>query len=159
MIPKIQPCLIFNGTAEDAARFYADTFPDSRIDAIRRAPADFPGGRAGDLLTVEMTILGAPFLLLNAGPPVGFSMAVSYQVATADQAETDRYWQAITSNGGEESACGWCRDRFGLWWQITPRRLIEYMAAGDDTATKAFAAMMTMGRIDIAALERAVEGG
>lgn len=159
MTARIQPCLIFNGTADEAARFYSGTFPDSRIEKTTHAPTDFPGGHKGALLTVEMTILGMPFLLLNAGPPDPFNMAVSYQVATADQAETDRYWHAITTNGGKENVCGWCQDRFGLSWQITPRRLTDLMAQGGDTAARAFAAMMTMSKIDIAALERAVEGG
>ena len=156
MTPKIQPCLWFDGTAEDAARFYAQTFPDSRIDAVHRAPADYPAGRKGDVLTVEATILGMPFLMLNGGPEFKFDEAVSFQVATDDQAETDRYWEAIVGNGGEASACGWCRDRFGLSWQITPRRLTDLIAQGGETASRAFTAMMEMGRIDIAALERAV---
>ena len=156
MVAKIQPCLWFDGNAEEAARFYADTFPDSRIDAIGHAPTDYPAGKQGDVLTVEMTILGMPFLLLNGGPEFKFDLAVSFQVATDDQAETDRYWKAITENGGEESVCGWCKDRFGLSWQITPTRLTELMAQGGDTAARAFKAMMEMKKIDIAALDRAV---
>jgi predicted 3-demethylubiquinone-9 3-methyltransferase (glyoxalase superfamily) len=158
MVAKIQPCLWFDGNAGEAARFYAATFPDSRIDAIHRAAGDYPSGHEGDELTVEVTILGMPFLLLNGGPQFKFDEAVSFQVATDDQAETDRYWNAIVGNGGAESACGWCRDRFGLSWQITPRRLTELLAAGGETAKRAFASMMTMRRIDIAELDRAVAG-
>jgi predicted 3-demethylubiquinone-9 3-methyltransferase (glyoxalase superfamily) len=158
MTAKIQPCLWFDGSAEEAARFYADTFPDSRIGSVLRAPGDYPAGKQGDVLTVEMTILGMPFLLLNGGPEFAFNEAVSFQVATQDQAETDRYWQAIVDGGGKASACGWCKDRFGLSWQITPKRLTRLISAGGETARRAFAAMMTMGKIDIAALDRAVEG-
>jgi len=158
MIAKIQPCLWFNHNAEEAARFYAETFPDSRVGAISRAPADYPAGKKGDVLTVEMTILGMPFLLLNGGPQFTFDEAVSFQVATEDQAETDRYWKAIIDGGGEESVCGWCKDRFGLSWQITPKRLTQLMAQGGETAARAFEAMMHMKKIDIAALDRAVEG-
>ena len=158
MIPKLQPCLWFDKNAEEAAQFYASTFPDTRIDRVGRAPGDYPSGKEGDVLTVEMTILGKPFCLLNGGPQFKFDEAVSFMVATEDQAETDRYWDAITKNGGQESACGWCKDRFGLSWQITPRRLLEYMAAGGDTARRAFESMMTMRKIDIATLERAVKG-
>jgi len=158
MIAKIQPCLWFDHNAEEAARFYAETFPDSRVGAISRAPADYPSGKKGDVLTVEVTILGMPFLLLNGGPQFTFDEAVSFQVATADQAETDRYWKAIIDGGGEESVCGWCKDRFGLSWQITPKRLTQLMAQGGETAARAFEAMMHMKKIDIAALDRAVEG-
>ncbi len=158
MTAKIQPCLWYDHDAEEAARFYADTFPDSRIGAVMRAPGDYPDGKQGDVLTVEMTILGMPFLLLNGGPQFKFDEAVSFQIATDDQAETDRYWNAIVDNGGKESVCGWCEDRFGLSWQITPRRLTELMAQGGQTAQRAFKAMMTMRKIDIAQLDRAVEG-
>ena len=158
MIAKIQPCLWFDHNAEEAARFYAETFPDSRVGAISRAPADYPSGKKGDVLTVEMTILGMPFLLLNGGPQFTFDEAVSFQVATEDQAETDRYWKAIIDGGGEESVCGWCKDRFGLSWQITPKRLTQLTAQGGETAARAFEAMMHMKKIDIAALDRAVEG-
>ena len=156
---KIQPCLWFNRDAEEAARFYADTFPDSHIEHIARAPGDYPSGKEGDVLVVTMTILGMPFMLLNGGPEFAFDEAVSFQVATEDQAETDRYWNAITSNGGKESACGWCKDRFGLSWQITPKRLTDLMAEKNPAKSKAaFNAMMTMKKINIAALDAAVEG-
>jgi predicted 3-demethylubiquinone-9 3-methyltransferase (glyoxalase superfamily) len=158
MIPKIQPCLWFDKNGEEAARFYAETFPDSRVGTVSRAPGDFPSGKKGDALTVEMTILGMPFLLLNGGPQFKFDEAISFQIATEDQAETDRYWNAIVNNGGQESACGWCKDRFGMNWQITPKRLTELMHAGGETASRAFNAMMDMRKIDIAALNRAVEG-
>jgi predicted 3-demethylubiquinone-9 3-methyltransferase (glyoxalase superfamily) len=158
MVAKIQPCLWFDKNAEEAAKFYADTFPGTRIDRVMRAPGDYPSGKQGDALTVEMTIFDMPFLLLNGGPQFKFDEAISYQIATDDQAETDRYWDAITKNGGQESACGWCKDRFGMSWQITPRRLTELMAQGGETAQRAFAAMMDMRKIDIAALDRAVEG-
>ncbi len=158
MIPKIQPCLWYDGDAEAAARFYADTFPDTRIERVMHAPGDYPSGKKGDPLTVEMTILGMPFLLLNGGPEFRFNESVSFQVATDDQAQTDRLWNAIIGNGGQESACGWCKDRWGLSWQITPRRLTELLAQGGETAERAFAAMMTMTKIDIGALDRAVAG-
>jgi len=159
MTAKIQPCLWFNKNAEEAARFYADTFPNTRIATILRAPGDYPAGKKGDVLTVEMTILGMPFVLLNGGPEFKFNEAVSFQVATQDQQETDRYWKAIIQDGGgQASACGWCKDRFGMSWQITPGRLIELLAAGGETASRAFTAMMDMSKIDIAALDRAVEG-
>jgi predicted 3-demethylubiquinone-9 3-methyltransferase (glyoxalase superfamily) len=156
---KIQPCLWFNGQAEEAARFYAETFPDSSVDSIEHAPADYPAGKAGDVLVVTATILGMPFMLLNGGPEFKFDEAVSFQVSTEDQEETDRYWNAIVSNGGEESVCGWCKDRFGLSWQITPKRLTDLMAEKDPAKSKAgFNAMMQMRKIDIAALDAAVEG-
>jgi predicted 3-demethylubiquinone-9 3-methyltransferase (glyoxalase superfamily) len=156
MIPKIQPCLWFDKNGEDAARFYADTFPNSRIVAAARAPGDYPSGKKGDVLTIDMLILGMPFLLLNGGPEFKFDEAVSFQVATEDQAETDRYWNAIVNNGGQESQCGWCKDRFGLSWQIVPKRLTELMRKGGETAERTFEAMMKMRKIDIAALDRAV---
>jgi predicted 3-demethylubiquinone-9 3-methyltransferase (glyoxalase superfamily) len=158
MIPRLQPCLWFDGNAEEAARFYAQTFPDSSVGAVARAPGDYPAGKKGDVLTVEMTLLGMPFLLLNGGPEFKFNEAVSFQVATDNQAETDHYWNAITHNGGQESMCGWCKDRFGLSWQITPKRLTELIAQGGETAQRAFEAMMEMKKIDIATLDRAVEG-
>jgi len=156
MTAKIQPCLWFNKNAEEAANFYAATFPNTSIDAIHQAPEDYPAGKKGDVLTVEMTILGMPFLLLNGGPQFTFDEAISFQVATEDQAETDEYWNAIVGNGGKESACGWCKDRFGLSWQITPKRLTQLLAVGGDAARRAFMAMMEMRKIDIAALDRAV---
>ena len=158
MVAKLQPCLWYDGNAEEAARFYADTFPDSSIGKVMRAPGDYPAGKEGDALTVDMTIFKMPFLLLNGGPEFKFNESVSFQVATDDQAETDRYWDAITKNGGQESDCGWCKDRFGLSWQITPRRLTELITKGGETSKRAFDAMMTMRKIDIAALDRAVEG-
>ena len=158
MTAKIQPCLWFNMNAEEAANFYAATFPNTRIDATHRAPEDYPAGKKGNVLTVEMTILGMPFLLLNGGPQFTFDEAISFQVATEDQQETDRYWNAIVGGGGQESMCGWCKDRFGLSWQITPKRLTQLVAAGGETARRAFTAMMDMKKIDIATLDRAVGG-
>ena len=159
MIPKIQPCLWFDKNAEEAAKFYAETFPDTCIDAVHRSPGDYPSGRKGDVLTVEMTILGMPFLLLNGGPQFKFDEAVSFQIATDDQAETDRYWNAIVGNGGEESACGWCKDKWGLSWQITPVALTRAITDPDPAVAKrAFEAMMTMRKIDVAAIEAARRG-
>ena len=151
-------CLWYDGTAEEAARFYAETFPDSSCDAVHRAPADFPGGKAGDVLTVQFTVLGIPCLGLNGGPIFPHTEAFSFQVMTEDQEETDRYWDAIVGNGGQESACGWCKDRWGLNWQITPRTLTEAMAAGGEEAARAFAAMMPMLKIDVAAIDAARRG-
>ncbi len=152
-------CLWYDKEAEAAARFYAETFPDSRVTAVHRAPADYPAGKAGDVLTVEFTVLGIPCMGLNGGPNVSHSWAFSFQVATATQEETDRYWNAIVGNGGAESACGWCSDRWGLSWQITPRQLTAALANSDAGAReRAFQAMMTMGKIDIAAIEAAVRG-
>ncbi|OYY69113.1 VOC family protein [Sphingomonas sp. 28-63-12] len=154
---RISPCLWYDGTAEEAATFYASTFPDSSVDAIRRAPGDFPDGRQGDVLTVEFTVLGMPFLGLNGGPKFKFDEAVSFQVHTDSQEETDRYWNAIVGNGGEESMCGWCKDKWGLSWQITPRALTNAMSNPDKAASKrAFEAMMTMRKIDIATIEAAL---
>jgi 2-polyprenyl-6-hydroxyphenyl methylase/3-demethylubiquinone-9 3-methyltransferase len=152
-------CLWFNGDAEDAARFYAATFPDSAVGTVYRAPGDFPGGTEGDVLTVEFTVLGIPCLGLNGGPAFKHSEAFSFQVATADQAETDRYLNAIVGNGGEESACGWCKDKWGLCWQITPVALTQAMADPDPAAAKrVFNAMMEMVKIDIATIEAARRG-
>src|SRR3954447_13844508 len=151
-------CLWYDGGAEDAARFYAETFPDSFVGAVCRAPADFPSGKKGDVLTVEFTVMGIPCLGLNGGPAFKQSEAFSFQVATDDQAETDRYWDAIVGNGGQESACGWCKDKWGLSWQITPRALTEAMARGGDVAKRAFEAMMEMRKIDVAKIEAAVRG-
>ncbi len=157
-MPKNRICLWFDRDAEDAARFYAATFPDSRVTAVHRAPADYPSGKAGDVLTVEFTVLGLPCLGLNGGPAFRHSEAFSFQIATEDQEETDRYWNAIVGHGGAPSACGWCKDRWGLSWQITPRVLTEALAAGGEEARRAFEAMMTMVKIDVAAIEKARRG-
>jgi 2-polyprenyl-6-hydroxyphenyl methylase/3-demethylubiquinone-9 3-methyltransferase len=152
-------CLWYDGGAEEAARFYAQTFPDSSVDAVHRAPGDFPGGKKGQVLTVQFTVLGIPCLGLNGGPAFKQTEAFSFQVATADQAETDRYWNAIVNNGGQESACGWCKAKWGLSWQITPIALTKAVANPDPAVAKrAFDAMMTMTRIDVAAIEAAVRG-
>src|SRR2546423_7335492 len=155
MKPKNRICLWFDKDALDAARFYAATFPNSEVTAVNKAPADYPSGKAGDVLTVEFTVVGIPCLGLNGGPTFKHNEAFSFQVATDDQAETDRYWNAIVGNGGQESACGWCKDRWGISWQITPRVLTDAMAAGGDEAKRAFDAMMTMRKIDVAAIEAA----
>lgn len=150
-------CLWFDRDAEAAARFYATTFPDSAVGAIHRAPGDYPDGQQGDVLVVEFTVLGLPCMGLNGGPAFRHSEAFSFQVATADQAETDRYWNAIVGHGGQESACGWCKDRWGISWQITPVQLTRATTHPDRAAAKrAFDAMMTMRKIDIAAIEAAV---
>ncbi|HEY8569179.1 VOC family protein [Microbulbifer sp.] len=152
-------CLWYDGCAEDAARFYAETFPDSSVTAVHLAPGDYPSGKAGDVLTVEFTVMGIPCLGLNGGPAFTHDEAFSFQVATADQEETDRYWHAIVSNGGQESACGWCKDKWGLNWQITPIALTAAIASPDRAAAKrAFDAMMQMGKIDIATIETALRG-
>src|SRR6187399_3383483 len=152
-------CLWYNGNAEEAARFYAKTFPDSSVSAVHLAPADFPSGKKGDVLTVEFTVMGIPCIGLNGGPAFKQSEAFSFQVATADQAETDLYWKAIVGNGGQESACGWCKDKWGLSWQITPVALTQAITDPDRAAAKrAFDAMMTMRKIDVAAIEAAVRG-
>jgi len=151
-------CLWYDRDAEEAAHFYARTFPDSTVGAVQRAPADFPGGKAGQILTVEFTVCGVPCIGLNGGDAFKQSEAFSFQIATDDQAETDRLWNAIVNNGGAESACGWCRDKWGLSWQITPRVLIEAMAQGGEVAKRAFEAMMDMQKIDIAKIEAAVRG-
>jgi 2-polyprenyl-6-hydroxyphenyl methylase/3-demethylubiquinone-9 3-methyltransferase len=152
-------CLWYDGNAEEAARFYAETFPDSSVDAVHRAPGDFPSGKKGDVLTVQFTVLGIPCLGLNGGPEFKQTEAFSFQIATADQAETDRYWNAIVSNGGQESACGWCKDKWGLSWQITPRALTEAITDRDPAAAgRAFDAMMTMQKIDIETIEAARRG-
>ncbi len=159
MIPRNTICLWYDGTALEAATFYARTFPDSQVTAVHHAPGDFPSGKQGDPLTVEFTVLGIPCLGLNGGPAFRHSEAFSFQVATDDQAETDRLWNAIVGNGGEESACGWCRDKWGLSWQITPRVLSEAVTSPDPVVAKrAFEAMMTMRKIDIAAIEAAIRG-
>lgn len=159
MTKKNTICLWYNGTAEEAAHFYADTFPDSSVDAVHLAPGDYPSGKQGDVLTVEFTVMGIPCLGLNGGPIFAHSEAFSFQVATDDQAETDRYWNAIIGNGGQPSACGWCRDKWGLSWQISPRVLTDAVTHSDPaTAKRAFDAMMGMTRIDIAAIEAAIKG-
>ena len=157
-IPKNTICLWFDKDAFDAATFYAATFPDSAVGAVYHAPSDFPSGKKGDVLTVEFTVCGIPCIGLNCGPTFKQSEAFSFQIATDDQEETDRYWNAIVNNGGKESECGWCKDRWGLSWQITPRTLSEAFAAGGDEAKRAFEAMMTMGKIDVAAIDAARRG-
>lgn len=152
-------CLWYDGDAEAAARFYASVFPDSKVNAVHRAPGDNPSGNQGDVLTVEFTVLGIPCLGLNGGPIFKHTEAFSFQVATVDQAETDKYWNAIVSNGGKESDCGWCKDKWGLSWQITPIALTQAYTDPDRAAAKrAFAAMMTMQKIDIATIEAARRG-
>ena len=159
MVSKNTICLWYNGNAEEAARFYAETFPDSSVGKLFRAPSDYPSGKQGDVLTVEFTVLGIPCLGLNGGPAFKHSEAFSFQVATDDQAETDRLWNAIVSNGGQESVCGWCKDKWGLSWQIAPRVLTAAVTDPDRAAAKrAFEAMMQMGKIDIAAIEAAIAG-
>ena len=159
MIAKNTICIWFDTDALDAATFYAETFPDSNVGAVFRAPSDYPSGKAGDVLTVQFTVLGIPCVGLNGGPVFKHSEAFSFQVATDDQAETDRYWDAIVGNGGQESECGWCKDKWGLSWQITPRVLTDAMASPDPAVAKrAFEAMMTMSKIDVAAIEAAVRG-
>ncbi|QDU40841.1 3-demethylubiquinone-9 3-methyltransferase [Maioricimonas rarisocia] len=152
-------CLWYDGDAEEAARFYAETFPDSSVGSVHRSPGDFPSGKKGDVLTVEFTVIGIPCLGLNGGPEFKHNEAFSFQVATADQAETDRYWSAIVGNGGQESVCGWCKDKWGVSWQITPVALTEAINDSDPAAAaRAFDAMMTMKKIDIAAVEAARRG-
>ena len=159
MIAKNTICIWYDTDALDAATFYAETFPDSNVGAVFRAPSDYPSGKAGDVLTVQFTVLGIPCVGLNGGPVFKHSEAFSFQVATDDQAETDRYWDAIAGNGGQESECGWCKDKWGLSWQITPRVLTDAMASPDPAVAKrAFEAMMTMSKIDVAAIEAAVRG-
>ena len=152
-------CLWYNHDAEDAARFYARTFPDSAVGAVQRAPSDFPGGgKAGAVLTVEFTLCGLPCVGLNGGDMFRHSEAFSFQIATDDQEETDRYWNAIVGTGGVESVCGWCKDKWGISWQITPRVLTDAMATGGEVAKRAFTAMMEMRKIDVAKIEAAIRG-
>lgn len=151
-------CLWFNHNAEEAARFYTALFPDSHLGAIHRSPTDYPDGKAGDVLTVEFVVAGIPCMGINGGPRFKHSEAFSFQISTEDQAETDRYWDALVGNGGQESQCGWCKDKWGISWQITPRVLTEAMAAGGDVAKRAFEAMFPMRKIDVATIEAAERG-
>jgi predicted 3-demethylubiquinone-9 3-methyltransferase (glyoxalase superfamily) len=151
-------CLWFDSGAEEAAQFYAETFPQTSVGAAHRAPSDNPSTEEGAVLTVDFTIMGIPCIGLNGGPAFSHSEAFSFQVETEDQEETDRYWNAIVGNGGEESQCGWCRDRWGISWQITPRVLNDAMVSGGEVAKRAFDAMMPMKKIDVAAIEAAIAG-
>ena len=157
-VAKNTICVWYDKEAEAAARFYAEIFPDSAVHAVHRAPGDYPSGKEGDVLTVEFTVAGIPCLGLNGGPAFKHSEAFSFQIATDTQEETDRYWNAIVGNGGRESDCGWCKDRWDVNWQITPRTLTEALAAGGEEARRAFAAMMTMRKIDVATIEAARRG-
>jgi len=157
--PKNTVCLWYDGDAEEAANFYAKTFPDSRVDQVDRAPADYPAGKEGDPIVVWFTVMGIPCMGLNGGPTFKHNEAFSFQVETKDQEETDRYWNAIVGNGGEESMCGWCKDKWGLSWQITPSILNEALSDPDRAAAKrVFEAMMDMRKIDVAAVEAARSG-
>jgi predicted 3-demethylubiquinone-9 3-methyltransferase (glyoxalase superfamily) len=151
-------CIWYNTEAEAAARFYAETFPDSSVGNLYHAPIDYIGGKKGDVLTVDFTVAGVACLGLNGGPSMKQSEAFSFQISTEDQAETDKYWNAIVGNGGQESDCGWCKDKWGVSWQITPRVLIEANAAGGDVASRAFNAMLKMQKIDVAVIEAAIRG-
>jgi predicted 3-demethylubiquinone-9 3-methyltransferase (glyoxalase superfamily) len=156
---KNRICLWYDGTAQEAAEFYAKTFPDSAVNAIHHAPGDYPSGSEGDVITVDFTVIGIPCIGLNGGAMFKHSEAFSFQIATDDQAETDRLWNAIIDNGGQASACGWCKDKWGVSWQISPRVLVDAVTSSDKAAAKrAFEAMMTMTKIDIAAIEAAVKG-
>ena len=157
-IPKNTICLWYDKDAEEAARFYAKTFPDSSVGAIQKAPSDNPSTSAGEALVVEFTVCGVPCIGLNGGPIFKHNEAFSFMIATDDQEETDRYWNAIVNNGGKESECGWCKDKWGVSWQITPRTLLEAMAAGGAEAKRAFDAMMEMKKIDVAKIEAARRG-
>ena len=157
-MPKNTIYLWYDKDAEAATRFYAATFPESAVAAVHHAPSDYPGGKEGGVLTVEFTVLGISCLGLNGGPVFKHNEAFSFQIATEDQEETDRYWNAIVGNGGQESQCGWCKDKWGISWQITPRVLTDALAAGGDGAKRAFDAMMGMKKIDIAAIEAARRG-
>jgi len=157
--PKNRICLWYNGDAEAAARFYAKTFPDSSVTGVHRAPSDFHSGKQGDVLVVDFVVMGIPCMGLNGGPEFTHNESFSFQVSTADQAETDRYWNAIVGNGGQESACGWCKDKWGISWQITPSILMEAVTSPDrNLAKRAFEAMMPMGKIDVATIEAAIAG-
>lgn len=155
-IPKNLICLMYDKDAEEAAKFYGKTFPNSSVGAIHRAPTDYPSGKEGDVLTVEFTVLGIPCIGVNGGPHFKHSEAFSFQISTEDQKETDTYWNAIVENGGQESVCGWCKDRWGISWQITPRVLVEAMAKGGEGAKRAFIAMMGMKKIDVAAIVKSI---
>ena len=157
-VAKNTICLWYDNDAEAAARFYAATFPESSVVAVHRAPSDYPGGKKGDVLTVDFTVMGVPCLGLNGGPTFKHNEAFSFQIATDNQEETDRYWNAIVGNGGQESQCGWCKDKWGLSWQITPRVLTEALATGGEVAKRAFEAMMPMKKIDVATIEAAKRG-
>nr|BDT27462.1 VOC family protein [Bacteriovorax sp. HI3] len=156
--PKNLICLMYDKGAEEAAHFYAKVFPNSSVGAVHRAPTDYPMGKAGDVLTVEFTVLGIPCVGVNGGTYFKHSEAFSFQIATDSQEETDRYWNAIVENGGQESQCGWCKDRYGISWQITPRTLTEAMARGGAEAQRAFTAMMSMKKIDVAKIDAARKG-
>ena len=158
MQPKNTICVWYDKDAEQAARFYAATFPNSEVKAVHKAPGDFPGGKEGTVLTVDFTVCGIPCIGLNGGPTFKHSEAFSFCIATDNQEETDRYWNAIVNNGGQESQCGWCKDRWGISWQITPRTLIDALAAGGAEAKRAFEAMMSMKKIDVATIEKARRG-
>ncbi|NQW53542.1 MAG: VOC family protein [Rhodospirillales bacterium] len=157
-VAKNTICIWFDKDAEAAARFYEATFPDTRVTAVHRAPGDYPSGKKGDVLTVQFTVCGIPCIGLNGGPLFKQTEAFSFQIATDDQEETDRYWNAIVGNGGQESACGWCKDKWGLSWQITPRTLTEAIGAGGEEARRAFEATMDMRKIDVATIEAARRG-
>ncbi len=157
-INKNLVCLMFNKEAEQAAEFYAKVFPDSSVGTVHIAPSDYPSGKAGDVLTVEFTVLGIKCIGVNGGDHFKHSEAFSFQIATDDQAETDKYWNAIVENGGQESVCGWCKDKWGVSWQITPRTLTEAMAKGGEEAKRAFTAMMQMKKIDVATIDAARRG-
>lgn len=158
MTHKNKICIWYDQGAEEAAHFYAKTFPDSTVGAIQRSPSDNPSGKKGDVLTVEFTVCGIPCVGLNGGTHFKQSEAFSFMIATGDQAETDRLWNAIVGNGGQESQCGWCKDKWGVSWQITPRVLLDAMAAGGDEAKRVFEAMMPMKKIDVAKIEAARRG-
>ena len=157
---SITPCLWFDKQAEEAANFYAGLFPDSRVDKVQRSPADYPNGKAGDALVVEFTLMGRPYMGLNGGPNFHFTEATSFSISCEDQAEVDRYWEALTANGGEPGQCGWCKDRFGLSWQVVPKALPRLLGdPGPERGKRAMQAMMHMTKLDVAAIEKAANGG
>jgi predicted 3-demethylubiquinone-9 3-methyltransferase (glyoxalase superfamily) len=158
MTPKNQICLWYDDNALEAAEFYAATFPDSRVNAVHKAPCDYPGGEEGKIITVDFVVMGIPCIGLNGGDYFKHTEAFSFQVATDGQEETDRYWNAIVGNGGQESECGWCKDRWGVSWQITPRALTDAFNAGGEKAKRAFQAMFGMKKIEVAVIEAAVRG-